>query len=588
MNSIPRPEFPNPQFERSDWLNLNGEWEFEFDYGMSGYEQNYMTCGHFSEKINVPFSFESPLSGINKKDFCECVWYRRTFELPDNWTFGGTLLRFGAADYHTQVYINGKECGIHRGGMTSFAFDISPFIHAGENTVVVRIADNLRSGKQPAGKQCLEFNSTSVFYTRTTGIWQTVWLEHIGADVYIKSLRIVTDIYNSKASVTVKLSSHAPNSVLKASAVFDGREIASSGVKVNGGWTVFDLNIDEKDLHLWTVGQGNLYDLELVLNTENGFDRVKSYFGMRDVSYTETAMLINGEPVFQRLVLDQGYYPEGTWTAPTDDALKSDIILSMDAGFNGARLHQKIFEPRFLYWADKMGYIVWGEHGNWGMDYSGESYENFLTEWIEAVERDFNHPSIVGWCPLNETGKHQKNDSVSCIYRTTKTIDPTRPVIDTSGWIHVETDIFDVHDYDQNPESFRKRYEPLMTYNRDTESDDEIRSKFYTNEDIAMSGDYTRMPYFISEMGGTNWNLKHKDEASWGYGNSPEDIEEFYKRFEGLISAMLGNSRICAYCYTQLTDVEQEQNGIYYYDRTLKFDMKRLRDIQTKKAAAEK
>ena len=313
-------------------------------------------------------------------------------------------------------------------------------------------------------------------------------------------------------------------------------------------------------------------------------DAVHSYFGMRSVCVEGHKILLNGRPVFQRLVLDQGFYPDGTWTAPSAAALEADIALSMEAGFNGARLHQKIFEPLFHYYADKAGYITWGEHGNWGMDYSGESYQNFLCEWIEELDRDFNHPSIVGWCPHNETNWGQRRDDLAYIYRITKSIDPTRPCIDTSGYVHVETDIFDIHDYDQNVKTFKERYLALL--------DEGCKAEIFQNDNRWPREKIMELPYFVSEFGGTWWSEASGESQnhtqSWGYGKAPEDIEKFYERFEGLVGALLDNPAICAFCYTQLTDVEQEQNGIVYYNRQKKFDMARLHGIMTKTAAIEK
>ena len=303
------------------------------------------------------------------------------------------------------------------------------------------------------------------------------------------------------------------------------------------------------------------------------------------------SILINGKPVFQRLVLDQGFYPEGIYTAPTDMALKNDIEISMGLGFNGARMHEKIFEARYIYWADKLGYLVWGEHANWGLNITTPmGLERFLPEWMEALERDFNSPALIGWCPFNETwdrkftlpengswdpkGIRQDDEVLRIVYNVTKMVDKTRPVIDTSGNYHVVTDIFDIHDYEQDPEKFAEKFEPMKN-----------GGKPFVNYPDRQK--YEGQPYFVSEYGGIWWNPEQKDGKAWGYGQRPKSEEEFLKRYEGLTSILLRNPKICAFCYTQLYDVEQEVNGLYTYDRKPKFDAKIIREINSRKAAIE-
>jgi len=588
-HAVPRPEFPNPQFERKQWQNLNGKWKFKFDHGNSGEERGYADGGEAfddgSLEINVPFAYESPLSGINIKDFCECVWYKRTFNIKKSWKGGSVLLHFGAVDYHAKVWVNGRCAGFHRGGMTHFALDISKYAVIGENKITVKAADNLRGGKQPSGKQNFAYFSHGCVYTRTTGIWQTVWLEYVPFDSYIKNFKVYTDAENSAITVNAAFLKGVKGVEFGAEVFYKNKRICSKSIGAGAASASVKLDIPKDDLHIWDVGKGELYDLILSYGMHGEQkDTVYSYFGMRDVKTEGHKILLNGRPVFQRLVLDQGFYPDGVWTAPSAESLKNDILLSMEAGFNGARLHQKIFEPLFHYYADTLGYITWGEHGNWGMDFSAESYQNFTCEWIESLDRDFNHPSIVGWCPHNETHWGQRRDDLAYIYRITKSIDPTRPVIDTSGYVHVETDIFDIHDYEQDAGIFKERYAALL--------DKTNKAEIFQNDNRWPREKIMELPYFVSEFGGTWWSEVSEESSSstqsWGYGKAPEDIENFYARFEGLVSALLDNPRVCAFCYTQLTDVEQEQNGIVRYDRGKKFDMARLRKIMTKKAAVEK
>ena len=306
-----------------------------------------------------------------------------------------------------------------------------------------------------------------------------------------------------------------------------------------------------------------------------------SYFGMREVKLDGYRFLINGKSVFQRLVLDQGFYPDGIYTAPSDEALQNDIRLSMAAGFNGARLHQKVFEPRFLYHCDRMGYLTWGEMANWGFDISSyTSYEAFIPEWMQAIVRDFNHPSIIGWCPFNETwdyeGRKQIDSLLALTYHLTKQYDTTRPCIDTSGNFHVVTDIYDVHDYEQDPAVFAASYEPFKNGTGAFRDAHSARQQYTEG-----------LPMFVSEYGGIKWSMDASDEKAWGYGNGPKTEEEFLSRYKGLTEALLSNPKMFGFCYTQLTDVEQEQNGIYTYDRKEKVDVKFFRDVNTQKAAIE-
>ena len=338
---IPRPEFPNPQFERKNWLNLNGKWQFAFDHGKTGEERKFYDGGDaYNLEINVPFTYESPLSGINIKDFCDCVWYKRTFDLKDGWDNGTLLLRFGAVDYHAKVWINGKYAGFHRGGMISFALDISKFVQVGENTIVVKALDETRSGKQPGGKQCFDYFSSGCHYTRTTGIWQTVWLEYIPFESYIKDFKIFTDIYNSSVTISASFAKGVKDAEIGAEIFYNGKSIAIKTIPAESTNVSVSFDIPKEDLHLWDVGKGELYKLIIeygITGDSKNIDTVHSYFGMRDVKIDGHKVLINGKSVFQRLVLDQGFYPDGTWTAPTAEALEQDILISMEAGFNGDR-----------------------------------------------------------------------------------------------------------------------------------------------------------------------------------------------------------------------------------------------------------
>ncbi len=567
--SIPRPEHPKPQFEREEWINLNGTWQFERDDSRSGAVRGLYRDGvSLAGTITVPFCPESRLSGVEDKDFYYGLCYKREFSLPATWDGGRVLLHFGAVDYRCEVYVNDRSVGTHQGGYVSFALDITDALCPGSNRLTVFVQDDTRDPLIPSGKQSEKFDSYSCFYTRTSGIWQTVWLEHL-PDVHICSARYTTDAENGVLNMTVRLNG---SGTFTAGACYEGKPMGSVTAASRGGVLQLSLPLDET--HLWEPGHGRLYTLEL----SYGDDRVKSYFGLRSIALTDRKFLINGKSVFQRLVLDQGFYPDGIYTAPSDAELCADIERSLACGFNGARLHEKVFEERFLYHCDRLGYLAWGEYPNWGVDISDpRALHAILPEWLDEVERDYNHPAIIGWCPFNETwdydGRKQYDDTLRAVYRATKAADPTRPCIDTSGNFHVESDIYDIHDYEQDTTALAHHYDRL-------------------NETGIFKGQFDNRqhhrgePFFVSECGGIRWSVVSSDNA-WGYGNAPKTEEEYLERFGKMMEIFLGQKYSFGLCYTQLTDVEQEQNGLYTYDRKPKFDPAIFKKILSQKAAIE-
>ena len=577
-----RPEHPKPQFQRENWLNLNGVWGFEIDNARSGDARGLQNAdAALAGSIQVPFCPESKLSGVEHKDFMLGVWYQKKVNLTAQQCENRVVLHFGAVDYECDVFVNGKKTGDHKGGFVSFCFDITHLVHAGENVITVYARDDVRDGRIPRGKQCIEYASKGCYYTRTTGIWQTVWLEFT-PKTYIKSVKYDTNAEAGILTVTAQLEGQAD---LYLEAFYEGKPMGAAAQKNAAGEVVLTIALSQ--IHLWELGIGRLYDLILTF----GEDKVNSYFGLRSIRMADGKFIFNGRSVFQRLILDQGFYPEGVYTAPSDADLAKDIAMSMDMGFNGARAHEKIFEERWLYHADKAGYLVWGEYPSWGLDHSKpESIYSILPEWMEEIARDRNHPSIIGWCPFNETwnkqGHIQYDDVIRQIYRLTKAIDPSRPCIDTSGFFHVETDIYDVHDYEQDPAEFKRRYDLLVTENKLYEVFDPPQS--HCNGRYEFRQTYGGEPVFVSEYGGIRWSLEENDRSkSWGYGNAVRTEEEFKTRFKGLTDALLDNRKMFALCYTQLTDVEQEQNGLYTYDRKPKFDPAWVRGVVARKAAIE-
>lgn len=573
MTDLPRSEYPRPQFFRDSWRNLNGEWHFQIDHGRSGRDRNLSSpAARLDQTILVPFCPESKLSGVENTDFMESVWYKRSFTLTQEQLAGRVLLHFGAVDYACTAFLNGAECGTHRGGYSSFHFDITRFVRPGENTLTVHAVDRQRDGTQPHGKQCDKYHSSGCHYTRTTGIWQTVWLEFVPS-IYLKKVDVTTDFRTGSVFFRAYVNELAKQRLIRASIFYEGKLCACETVSLSACGVSFCMQVAQAKM--WDVLQPNLYDVVYeLLDGETVQDTVRSYFGFRTVEVREHAVWLNGRPVFQRLVLDQGYYPDGVYTAPTDADLKRDIERSVALGFNGARLHQKVFEERFLYWADRIGYLVWGEQASWGLDITtSEGLVHFLPEWLEVVARDFNHPSIVGWCPFNETwdSRRSRTDKrvLEAVYLATKAADPTRPVIDTSGNYHAVTDIYDVHDYEQDVEVFAKRYGAVT------------REAIY--ETFPDRQQYEGQPYFVSEYGGAWWAPGR--EKGWGYGKAPQSEAEFAQRYVGLTRALMDNPHICALCYTQLYDVEQEQNGLYTYEREPKFSPEIYEQIRAANSA---
>ncbi|MER7193739.1 glycoside hydrolase family 2 protein [Streptomyces flaveolus] len=597
--SVPRPEYPRPQFVRRDWLNLNGTWQFETDQGDSGLERGLLDRALTGE-ILVPFAPESELSGVGDTDFLEAVWYRRRFTPPAEWAGRRVLLHFGAVDHDTTVWVDGTEVVRHRGGFTPFTADLGDLAPGREVEITVRARDP-KSGPQARGKQAVQYANHDCNYTRTTGIWQTVWAEPV-PETHLRRPRITPDLAGAAFSLELPLSSNRPGHRVRAVLSDDAGEVCRAEVRADLDLAPrLHLALPEERRREWSPEDPFLYGLRLELLDADGkvADTVESYAGLRAVGIRGRTVLLNGRPRFQRLVLDQGWYPDGLMTAPSDEALVRDIELAMEAGFNGARLHQKVFEERFLYHADRLGYLVWGEFGDWGCEVGGSSGDNqrpdasFVTQWLEAVERDYSHPSIVGWCPLNETYQKlhdritQLDDVTRAMFLATKAMDTSRPVIDASGYSHrvLETDVYDSHNYEQDPAAFRQLMSGLAK--------GEPFVNAYENG-AAYSQPYRGQPYFVSEFGGIWWDPEAAAEqsgsdrtVSWGYGDRVRTEDEFHERFAGLTGVLLEDPEMFGYCYTQLTDVFQEQNGVYRFDRGAKLDIARIREAQLRPAAIE-
>ena len=583
IGAQPRAEYPRPQFERADWVNLNGEWSFALDLSDSGRDRDFYNSKGFEQRITVPFAPESKLSGIGYTDFINSVWYQRMIQIPSAWQGKRVKLNFGAVYYESEVYIDGRFVGRHYGGSDSFAFDITDFVGDGkEHSIVVHAESDLRSGTQPGGKQSTNYYSYGCSYTRTTGIWQTVWMEAVD-DMALERVQVVTDIDNEQIVVIPTYYNVAGGNTLSVEVRDGGKVVAhAESAAVQGVPVVVAL----KKAKLWSPESPFLYDVVYEVKDAEGktLDRVDAYVGMRKVHIDGNKIYLNNKPYYQRLVLDQGFYPDGIWTAPSDEALKHDIEMSKAAGFNGARLHQKVFEERFHYWADKLGYIVWGEMASWDKDFNSvAAARNFLSEWGNIVMRDRNHPALIVWTPFNEEWNVPSNEAgrfLTDVYNETRRLDPTRPVNTVSGGIYVISDFCTAHCYEQDGarlhsmlfdgEKFYQPQGPNEGFER------AIRKLYYDGS----------LPYLLDEFGGIKCaETQPEGGNSWGYGNAAPTREDFYTRLEALVKAIVDHSdKICGFCYTQLTDVEQEQNGVYYYDRGEKFDMGRVKAIFQMKA----
>ncbi len=569
----PRPEHPRPQLMREHWLSLNGVWSFEFArtphrYGTAVEEFVAPDRGALEQEILVPFAPESPLSGIGDTEFHERVLYHRSVAVPAAWKDQRILLHFGAVDFHTDVYVNGSYAGSHTGGSAPFTLDITAWAQPGETVeVLVAVQDYIHLSNQASGKQSKRGKSYGCLYTRTTGIWQTVWLEAVSPGG-IEDLVILTDPDQGSVTVIPSYVAGAAEAELTVT-VFERVEETGEGEPLTSTRAIcrngVPVTLTIANARLWWPGDPWLYGLELSV-TENGreIDRVQSYTGIRSVSCRGGALQINGESVYQRLVLDQGFYPDGIWTAPDDQSLRRDIEISMAAGFNGARLHQKVFERRFYYWADRLGYLTWAEWPSWGLDYNNhEATRAFVTELAETVSALRNHPSIVAWTPYNETWDvenrraHRINHTEA--YEMCRRLDPTRPVNSSSGGVHWKTDLYTVHDYSSDGASLTSRLGA---------SDDPFRPvKRHAPR-------YEGQPYIVDEFGGVRWG-----SGGWGYGDGPATEEEFFERIADLMNALHDHPLVAGWCYTQLTDVEQEQNGVYTYSREKKFATERWAEL---------
>ena len=624
MASYPRPNFQRPNLT---WQSLNGPWSFLFDDKDVGIAENWHLHGlpdsvkvddantHKKRYIEVPYAWQCPASGIEERGVHEVFWYERTVEdlRNDEQKKRGDrqLLRFGAVDYEAKVWVGGQFVGGHRGGHVPFEIDITDAFAAGsKQTVTMRVYDSAYDLTQPRGKQYWKAEPESIWYTPSGGIWQNVWME------IVPSVRI-----GDSSTGTVLRSNDIENGKLKAGIRVLGRPAGSQySVELEvllGGETVtpttkdvsfpketdlvsFEANMRVSDkqketllsgdadnwlnnVALWTPEHPNLYDLRIKLFNAQGtqVDEVHTTTGMRSLSWDNSQFRLNNNPYFQALFLDQGYWPRTFMTPPSPEALKADIELSKKMGFNGCRKHQKVEDPVFLYYADRLGFLVWGEMAN-AYEFSSQYIERFDAEWKEAVLRDINHPSIVAWTPINESwgytdlpGNVEHRNHIKSLYYQTKALDPTRPINDNCGWEHVLTDLSTFHDYTDG-DALTETCKTLEGIVAEKGDHDIFLPKIPADQG---SSHQPSAPILCTEFGGVNIARDASSgEKDWGY-TTASDPKDLLKRIEKMMTGIVEGGLICGFVYTQLTDIEQEVNGLYTPDRKEKLDAVEVKKI---------
>lgn len=583
---------PRPQLTRRQWYDLNGSWGFAYDDHDQGLAKQWQLREDIFERtIQVPFPPESEASGIADTSYHPYVWYRRTFDIPQEYNDGQHLiLHFGAVDYRAHVWVNGQLVATHEGGHTPFHADVTPALHAdGAQVIVVRAEDQPKDLSQPRGKQDWQEQPHGIWYKRTTGIWQQVWFELV-APVHIANLRWTPDL--DRDTVSQEIVVHGQSSVplrLRTQLSLHGTVVVDDTYLVQGKTLRRDLYIDagefERPNMLWSPEHPNLIDATITLLAgDEVVDQVQSYIGMRSVSTQNGRFLLNGRPYYLRLVLQQGYWPQSHLASPSQEALRREAELVKELGFNGVRIHQKIEDPRFLYWCDRLGVLVWGEIAN-AYVFSQEAALRLTHEWLEALERDYSHPSIVAWVPVNESwgvpdllNNPAQRHFCQGLYHLTHALDSTRPVMGNEGWEHTASDIYGVHDYSFFGETLRRRYgdDEAMTH---TLQQDQPSNRVLLLADQRDAS----APIMLTEFGGISYQPQ-SGQAWYGYG-TVTSREAYQEKYRELITTVLTSPALAGFCYTQFTDTEQETNGLLTENRESKLDLQLVQKINQQPAA---
>ena len=570
--------YPRPLLQRESWIHLNGEWDFAIDS-----DEHWDMPGEvpWRAKIVVPYSPETPASGIGNTGFYRRCWYRRTFEAPPMANGERLLLHFGAVDWSATVWVNDTLVVRHEGGYTPFYADVTDALKPGsEQTVVVRADDDPAELGKPRGKQDWQLDPHSIWYPRTTGIWQTVWAEKVPA-TWVDIVRWTPNIARWEISFEAWLGGQARERLRLGVKLRAGSQILADDTytvvagEVHRRIALSDPGIDDfRNELLWSPGTPTIIEAQIQLWADRGelLDEVRSYTALRSIDIQGDRLVLNGRPYHLRMVLDQGYWPESGLTAPDDDALRRDVELAKAMGFNGVRKHQKIEDPRYLFWADALGLLVWEEMPS-AYRFTKRSIQRLTKEWIEVIRRDSSHPCIIAWVPFNESwGVPNLPDSqaerhyVRALYHLTKTLDPTRPVIGNDGWESVATDIIGIHDYDAVPERIALRYPAPDLLPRVLQRE-RPGGRLLVLEENAHNG----QPVMLTEFGGITTST---ERGAWGYSRASAD--ELATRYAELLAAVGSVPLFAGFCYTQFTDTYQEANGLLYADRTPKFPLEQI------------
>jgi hypothetical protein len=567
--------YPRPMMRRDHWKSLNGTWRFTFDDELV-YERP-ADITRWPAQITVPFAPEAAASGIGDRGFHRACWYQRQFDIAADG--GRVLLHFGAVDYEAEVWVNGYLVAYHQGGHTPFCADITFALNpSGTHMLTVRVRDDPHDLTKPRGKQDWQLEPHSMWYPRTSGIWQTVWLERV-ARTYIEKLRWTPNMEGFEIAFDALIGGDpCPDLNLEVTLKHRNRLLAMDSYRVMDCEAVrrivlSDPGIDDsRNELLWSPERPTLIDAHIVLkHGARVLDEVFSYTALRSVNIVRDRFMLNGRPYMLRMVLDQGYWPDTLLTAPDDDALRRDVELAKAMGFNGVRKHQKIEDPRFLYWADRLGLLVWEEMPS-AYRFTSRTIHRLVREWTEAIDRDYSHPCIAVWVPFNESwgvpdlpSTKSHRHAVEALYHLTKTLDATRPVIGNDGWESSATDIIGIHDYDANPERIRDRYGPEV-------GREELFDRRRPGGRVLTLDGYPHrgQPVMLTECGGIAFTkVPVTDRSAWGYLLTHSE-EELYQRFLALMEVVNKTALLSGWCYTQFADTFQEANGLLYADRTPK------------------
>ncbi len=581
-------DYPRPQFVRNNWENLNGTWDFAFDDENRGEQESWYENFKGGLQIQVPFTYETSLSGIQDEGRHDNIWYRRTVEVDaGRLAKDDYIIHFEGSDFVTKLWVNGQFAGSHRGGYARFSFDITDLLRDGENELVVKVEDSFDM-QQPRGKQRWIDRNFGCWYVQTTGIWKTVWTEY-APKVRLDSVKMTPKLRDYSLELAYNV--HAPECMLngdlmvEASVSFEGALVNKTFCGVLSGHvqSKIDLFVKKEDGLEWTVvtwspEAPHLYDIEFrLVNRNEVLDEVGSYFAMREIRIEGANILLNGRPLYQRLILDQGYWGPSHLTPPSEEALIEDIDKIQALGYNGVRKHQKVEDERFLYWCDVKGMLVWSEMAA-AYQYSDHAVEEFTREWMEIVKQNYNHPCIITWTPFNESWgisqvetRREEQHFTEAIYHLTKSLDKYRPVIVNDGWEHTVSDIITLHDYEEAGEVLKARYGECK--------DEILTDQVYHGKHkaaLARGYQYQGQPVIISEYGGIAFN---NDDSGWGYGNKVNTKEEFIRRFDSVTTAVKELPYVCGFCYTQVSDVQQEINGLMDVDRNFKVEPEIIKEI---------